>query len=113
METIKFSTNWNNKLNCKFYTTLRLVNYKYQIGKVYQVELKGKTLHKVQIADIKIFGINDINSYVAGLDTGYTVGETKKILRTMYKEVNWETQRLALILLQVITDEEAQLFQSK
>lgn len=110
MEQLQFSHNWNNKLECKFYTTLRLLSPKYQLGKCFEVYMKGKKLHTVQIAATTFLQLDQINGYIAGLDTGYTVGETKAILRKMYPHVNWQTQKLVLVLLQVITEQEAQQF---
>lgn len=103
METIDFSYNWNNKLNGRFFTTLRLNNPKYQIGKTFQVRLKGHDLCIAQVVDFKILMLKDINSYIAGLDTGYTVPLCKEVIRKMYPTKNWETQRLVLVLFQVIT----------
>lgn len=103
METIDFSYNWNNKLAGRFFTTLRLNNPKYQIGKTFQVRLKGNDLCLAQVVDFKILMMKDINSYIAGLDTGYTVPVCKDVIRKMYPTKNWETQRLVLVLFQVIT----------
>lgn len=113
METIDFSYNWNNKLSGNFYTTLRLANPKYQVGKTFQVRLKGKELHKVQVADFKFVMLKDINSYIAGLDTGYSVPECQSIIKKMYPTKNWETQRLVLVLLQVISEKDAETFKPK
>ena len=103
METIEFTYNWNNKLAGRFFTTLRLNNPKYQIGKTFQVRLKGNDLCLAQVVDFKILMMKDINSYIAGLDTGYTVPVCKEVIRKMYPTKNWETQRLVLVLFQVIT----------
>lgn len=37
--TIKFSKNWNNKLACPFYTTIRRDSEKYKVGTIYRVEI--------------------------------------------------------------------------
>lgn len=39
-ETLKFSQNWNNKLACRYYTTIRLNNTKYEAGKIYEVVIE-------------------------------------------------------------------------
>lgn len=36
-QTLKFSQNWNNKLACPFYTTIRLDQPKYKVGTVFRV----------------------------------------------------------------------------
>ncbi|CAN5309300.1 hypothetical protein BH09BAC1_BH09BAC1_14290 [soil metagenome] len=43
METIAFNQNWNNKLDCNCFTTLRIRNdRKYRAGSEHAVELKGQ-----------------------------------------------------------------------
>lgn len=111
METIDFSYNWNNKLAGRFFTTLRLNNPKFQVGKTFQVRLKGKDLCIAQVADFKQLRIDDINSYIAGLDTGYTVPVCKDVIQKMYPTKNWKTQLLVFVLFQVITKKDAQLLQ--
>lgn len=100
MKKIRFSYNWNNKLNCKAFTTIRLYSdTKYNKGEEYTIELNEQTMLKTAtIVDIELLRINDICERIALLDTGYSAEETKKILKKMYKAVNWETQRLMLIL---------------
>lgn len=105
MEQLTFSTNWNNKLTGNFYTTLRLASPKYVVGKVFEVSLANKFIHKAQVADVKIIMLNQLNSYVCGLDTGYSVPATKEIIMRMYPGKDWSQQRLVLVLLQVIKDE--------
>lgn len=36
-ETLSFSKNWNNKLACPYYTTIRLNSTKYEKGKIYSI----------------------------------------------------------------------------
>lgn len=103
MGNLGFSYNWNNKLNCDVYTTLRLTD-KYKTGDVLAVELKSNYLHNAQVVAVKKIKIEDINNYIAGVDTGYTADECKQILKTMYKHKNidWSTQPIYFILLKKI-----------
>lgn len=48
---------------------------------------------------IKPFMLKDLNEYISYLDTGYNVEECTKVLKTMYKEVDFEKQKLVLILI--------------
>lgn len=104
MEQLQFSTNWNNKLTGNFYTTLRLASPKFQMGKVFDVYLSGKFLHKAQVCEVRIIMLNQLNAFVCGLDTGYSVPATKDIITRMYPGKDWNQQRLVLVLLQVITE---------
>jgi hypothetical protein len=102
MEAIKFSYNWNNKLNNKAFTTIRLHNpNKYQQGKQYRIECKGELKGIAVLHEIRVFTTDKLNDFVTYLDTGYNVHDTIKLLKTMYKNSNidWNRQRLDFCLL--------------
>lgn len=100
MEKIKFSTNWNNKLTNKAFTTIRLHNpNKYKLGNRYEIEFRDKTLGFATLQDIRTFNITCLNDFVTYLDTGYNLEETKELLNRMYKGVNWDIQKLDFCLL--------------
>lgn len=99
METISFSHNWNNKLQCHYYTTLRLNTPKYRVGQRFEIKLKGYKIHTAKIEEIRILGIDQINEYIAALDTGYNSEACKTMLKKMYPDKNLSTEPLALILL--------------
>lgn len=103
MDVINFSTNWNNKLDCKCFTTLRLKNdKKYQLNKQYLINLKKNPIKKAEIIAIKTIFFKDINEYVARLDTGYSLEETKNIILKMYPNIKTQTQPFYFILLKTI-----------
>ena len=100
---INFSYNWNNKLNCKAFTTIRLKNSKkYQIGKEFKILLKKELLKSAVIEDIRTIYLNQINEFIAHLDTGYSAHETKNIIKKMYSKINLETQPFSFILLKTL-----------
>ncbi len=88
---LRFSYNWNKKLDCNCFTTLRLHDAaKYQPGKVYNVYLeeKGKEqkyLGQAECITVLTLQKSDITEMQARLDTGYSAAETRKILDRMYK----------------------------
>jgi len=101
MDILDFVYNWNNKLDCVAFTTLRLRNdSKYQLGLKKAVMLKGESKGDIYIEDIKHLKLDNINEFVARLDTGYCREKCVEIIKTMYKNknINWETQQLSLIL---------------
>lgn len=84
---LTFSHNWNNKLFCKCFTTLRLWNEKkYQVGNTYAVYLKDEYLGEAEMISIRKTKRAKLNQFVCGLDTGYSVAETQQILGRMYKQ---------------------------
>jgi len=88
---IRFSYNWNGKIDCRCFTTIRLYNpEKYKKGAVHQVTLKTKggwvkCPGKAEIIETKKIYGKDLNEFICRLDTGYSVEETKKVLSSMYK----------------------------
>lgn len=84
-----FSTNWNKKLNCDYFTTIR-ASGRYQIGDKGLITLKakphclGEIINKVEI-DLSTYDKNKSGyDFIAYLDTGYDWNETLKIIDTMY-----------------------------
>lgn len=100
---LDFSYNWNGKLFGRFFTTLR-VSRRYQVGETYDVYLNGTKLYQVHVNDIRDIKIEKLNEWVARLDTGYSLKETRQILDRMYKKVNWKVTFLRIILLERIGD---------
>jgi hypothetical protein len=46
--------------------------------------------------------LKDINSFVAAIDTGYSVTQCQALIKTMYKkkDIDWDTQYLTFLLFQ-------------
>jgi len=89
METINFSTNWNNKLTNKAFTTIRLHNpRKYYIGGEYQITLKNKPLGVATIKQIHTIKVNQLTMCMCYMDTGYSVPETINIIKKMYPNLD-------------------------
>lgn len=92
-KTIKFTYNWNNKLDCRAFTTLRKANERYwKIGETYKVYIKdGKSCRFIGSAMLKAkrsFHLNKINNFVSYLDTGYSVAKTIDIIQKMCNQPN-------------------------
>ena len=103
INVIKFSYNWNNKICCKCFTTLRIEdNQKYIIGNKYKITLKEKYIKSVEIIDIRCFKINNIGDYIGYLDTGYSGVETIAIIKKMYPKVDFSIISLYFILMKTI-----------
>lgn len=99
MEEINFTTNWNNKLDCKSFTSMRLhYGDKWKIGTLYQVNLNTHPKCTAMLIDKRILKIIQLNEFICRLDTGYSLNETITILKKMYPAVNWQIQSIALLL---------------
>lgn len=72
---------------------------KYVVGERYKLKMKGEYLGGVDILAIKHFYLRNLNEFIARIDTGYSKDECEKIIRRMYKSVDFEIQQLSLILI--------------
>lgn len=105
MDILDFAYNWNNKINCKVFTTLRLHNEnKYFIGNKFEIHLKKQFVKKVEVISVKAIFLTQINDFIAGIDTGYSTEECRDIIYKMYKNKNldWNIQKMDFILLKEI-----------
>ena len=100
MRAITFSFNWNKKLDCDAFTTIRLFQpEKYCIGEQYEIQLKKEKQFEGVIIDVKKFMLKDLNNFVAYIDTGYSKENCQSIITKMYAKVDFNTQALSLILI--------------
>jgi hypothetical protein len=103
MEKLEFSTNWDNKLDCKCFTTIRLYNpNKHFRGNQFEISLQNKFKGKATVLGITKAKIHELNDYICYLDTGYSRNETIEILQKMYPKVDFRNQYLCIILLKKI-----------
>lgn len=84
-ERLDFSYNWNNKLDNKCFSTIRIFNKKYSIESIFDVYLKDNFLYTAKVKFEKSFFMDQLNEPMSLLDTGYSKNETLDILRKMYK----------------------------
>ena len=99
---INFTTNWNNKLYCDHYTTIRLASPYYQVGRFYDIELRKECLHTARIIDIRFLKLENINTFISYIDAGLSVEDFKTLMNRFYKDKDWSTQRLIMILLEKV-----------
>lgn len=98
-----FHYNWNGKLDCQCFTTLRLYNAeKYHKGAIFNIYLNDQLKGQAKVLEVNYFTIDKINEFVAHIDTGYSAKECQDMIRKMYKNrptINWKNQFLAFCLL--------------
>lgn len=86
--TTDFSQNWNGKLSCDVFGTIRRHNPgKYEVGVLHTITLKKvffKEARIVKIVELAYWMINDV---VAMLDTGYFEEDFRKIFGKMYPDI--------------------------
>lgn len=97
-DELQFGYNWNNKLDCKYFTTIRAYNpEKYRPGNTHRVFLNKKYIFNASVMDMRCIKGKQLNPFICGLDTGYSVEETKEVLERMYKK-DIEEMSFSLVL---------------
>ncbi len=108
MKTIKFTKNWNNKLDCRAFFTIRLKDEtKYKVGEIYKIEDKNNSNVERTgvIRDITDFPIKRLKDQMSLIDMGVTADLGMKILKDLYPEVaDWTDTIFSLITIEVILE---------
>lgn len=84
MEKIKFSRNYNFKLSCQCFTTIRKPSDKYKIGGVYLIELAGLAIKEAVLVDIETGNAEGLTEMICRVDTGKSKTETLTLLANIY-----------------------------
>jgi len=106
MEIIKYSNNWNNKLFCDCWSTIRLSNAnKYIIGDTYSHRIVNSKSQVVLVKPGKLivieeFRLDNLPNSFSLLDAGLLKEDYAKMIRTMYKNknINFDTQWWAFMV---------------
>jgi len=89
MNKIEFSQNWNEKLCCDFFTSIRLHNTnKYAPGNIleYEVKLRNSIQKgKIQVVHVHVSRLSDIPDFFFFTDMGYSKKLGIEMMETMYK----------------------------
>lgn len=88
MKTISFNLNWNGKLYCNCFTTIRPKNdVKYQLNETYNVRLKGVDMGDVELFYLIDFKLNQLKDSMSLIDMGYLAKYGKEIIADLYPEI--------------------------
>lgn len=105
--TLNFSVNWNNKLHCNCYTTFRLHNPKRYIpGTIFDVYLNKHFMHRASVVEVRTLKLEQVNNFIAMVDTGYDTIRFINLVETMYKNIvtNFNKQKFDFVLLQQLSE---------
>lgn len=84
IKEMQFKKNFNYKLYCECFTTIRLHYGQYQVGQVVKV-MNGNTFFgTAKILDIKTFHLDKLPSITSFVDMGVDAETGRKILTQMY-----------------------------
>lgn len=85
MDSIKFSCNWNGKLNNTFFTTIRASRPSRIIeGRDYEIWLNNQFLFTAEIKKVHTLKLGEITPEWIMIDTGYSYTESLKIFANFF-----------------------------
>lgn len=100
IKQINFESNFNNKIECIFFTVVKLKNEKYVEGDEYEIMLRGIPIKTAKVVSIKEMQIDNISEFIAGVDMGCKIYEMRDFLKSNYKNINWKKQVIYLMLME-------------
>ena len=93
MDIIKFNKNWNQKLCCDNYTTIRLHSNKFFVGNVLETVCKIKDENrnteireKAKVVFVKSYRLNEIPEEVFWTDCGLSKQHAIEMIEKMYSK---------------------------
>lgn len=101
MPSIKFNRNYNNKLNCNSFTTIRLHSDQFCKGLNYTIMLGKKNYGVATLKEKRTLRLDQLNEFISHVDAGIGLDEFAELIKTFYdsKNIDWRTQELDLLLL--------------
>ena len=96
--TIRFSRNWNNKLDCNVFSTIRRAGKRrYEIGEYYRIEQSEKTFW-ARCESVTLIKLSEITEEIALLDSGLSLDDFKVVMKRMHSGITDDTYFYYIIL---------------
>lgn len=105
MLKLEFTTNWNNKLDCNCFSTIRVYNSQLHFkGNQFDIYLQRKNIGQAVVIGVIKAYLAELSDYICFLDTGYNRAETIELIQKMYKHknVDFKKQQITILLLKKI-----------
>lgn len=100
MPILEFSKNWNRKLDCDHYTTIRLDNPAYRKNELYTVWLNRQNHHRAVCIDRRTLKLSQVNDWIAILDSGMNKSEFIDLMFSIYAKIpDLENRDFCLLLM--------------
>lgn len=100
MTKITFQQNFNKKLYCRYFTTIRLDRPDLQPGTKLQVWLNGRYLYPAELIQKKSCFLNELPQITACLDTGMSLPETIQLIQSLYPGIDFRNTKVAILMLE-------------
>jgi hypothetical protein len=96
--SLHFAQNFNHKLDCEYFTSIRPQRDIYQFGAEIDIYCQEHFLKKANIISIKTLTLDELDDWTAFLDAGMNKHELTTLLKTFYPEA--ESLLFNVLLLQ-------------
>lgn len=104
--SIRFRENFNNKLSCKYFTSIRpFEDYIGHIGEVFNIVSCNFYLKRAQLISVDRVFLSELPNYIVMLDSGYTKPEFMGIFNEFYPSAVIERTQFALLLFKTVSTE--------
>lgn len=98
MKKLRFMKNWNKKLDCEYFTTIRKKSSYYKSGQDYQVLLNGKELGIANCFTCEDIDLSKISTIDLALDTGMGGADSHALFKKMYGNEVYKIPFVRLLL---------------
>lgn len=98
MKKLNYQKDFNNKLSCQYYTSIRLESNGLAVGDQVEAYVKKKKHHDAIVIDCRNVFLDSLNDFVTYLDAGCSAEEFKKIMVEFYPETDFKKERVSLLL---------------
>lgn len=100
MKTLRFSKNWNNKLDCIFFTTIRPDGYNYKSGTERLISRPDGMVFVGKIITTEKKKIKDLTTWETLIDAGLRPSEFLKLMEKFYsKKSFWRGEETEIVKL--------------
>jgi uncharacterized protein YqfB (UPF0267 family) len=111
---VSFKHNYNNKLACDYFTSIRLMGTKYQEGKVMNVYIwqngTYRKMFQARVLSVKPLLLHQISDTMAYIDSGMDALKIRETIYYMYKDrvPDVNTAQFCLIMFERIRNKPSQ-----
>lgn len=99
MKTIKFSQNWNNKLNNDYFTTIRPAKYSYKKGEVRKISAPAHEF-KAKILETEEKKIKNLTKKECLIDAALNKKQSQELMEKFYgKKDFWKNENTKIKIL--------------
>ncbi len=103
MLTIKFRENFNNKLNCTYFTSIRDCEpSRYHLGAIYKITVGGLYLKKAVLLQSKIVTLSQLDDVFIYMDSGCRKDDFYRVFEDFYPRFDLSTHAFYKLLFKTV-----------